>query len=184
MKKREIEERGEKNINVSGVVGRSLFFLPRARLVKQPCSSSTGASSRCAEAWSRRSGSEKEEEMKNGERRASLLSMPQSIFLSCVALSPFAFHFCFSRSSTLTHRIYSVLNSLGLYNKNAKILFLVREKKLRERKSFFFSSVAIIDRPEKRGNEQRSSALPRASLFLFSSSAQPFSLRGEERASP
>ena len=67
--------------------------------------------------------------MKNGERRASLLSMPQSIFLSCVALSPFAFHFCFSRSSTLTHRIYSVLNSLGLYNKNAKILFLVREKK-------------------------------------------------------
>lgn len=27
----------------------------------------------------------------------------------------------------LTHRFYSVLNQLGLYNKNAKILFLVRQ---------------------------------------------------------
>ena len=34
-----------------------------------------------------------------------------------------------AHSLTPLARIYSVLNSLGLYNKNAKILFLVREKK-------------------------------------------------------
>ena len=81
----------------------------------------------------------------------SFLSHPYSLFPPPFTLSlSFFLHF-------LSYRIYSVLNSLGLYNKNAKILFLVREKKKKGKNNLFFSSAAI-DR--RRGNEETAVPLP------------------------
>lgn len=97
------------------------------------------------------------------EKGIALFNASIVFFLSpFTSLTSLSFPTCFSHSSALTLRIYSVLNSLGLYNKNAKILFLVREKTV-FLFSFFFSR-SIAAGLNKGGDEQRSSAFSRASL--------------------
>ena len=127
---------------------RSLSFCSIDRGTRarpQPCSSSTGAF-----AFSVGKGREQAAERAKSERASSTTFNAIDSFFSLP--SHRAFSFSHPHTHMHHHRIYSVLNSLGLYNKNAKILFFVREKTREERKKemFFSSSSAAIDRAKRK----------------------------------